>query len=203
MSGISGSGFALAGSGAVREHLVIERPTEDIDLFTSNQDVSRFGAAVAQVMSDLRRHGFEVEERRRAPQFARLHVCDSDRSEVDIDLGVDWREREPVTLEIGPVLSLPDAVGGKLSALYSRGEARDYLDVDAIRRDGRFSDNELITAAGERDPGFDLTMFARQLDAVQRLRPAQVARYAVSADELQAVKDRCLAWAEQLRVRPD
>lgn len=30
-------GFALAGSGAIREHGVIERPTEDVDLFTESQ----------------------------------------------------------------------------------------------------------------------------------------------------------------------
>lgn len=29
-------GFALAGSGAIRQHGVIERPTEDIDLFTAS-----------------------------------------------------------------------------------------------------------------------------------------------------------------------
>ena len=31
-------GFALAGSGAIREHGVIDRPTEDVDLFTANAD---------------------------------------------------------------------------------------------------------------------------------------------------------------------
>ena len=34
LSGIAGFGFALAGSGAIREHGVIDRPTEDVDLFT-------------------------------------------------------------------------------------------------------------------------------------------------------------------------
>ena len=28
------AGFALAGSGAIREHGLIDRPTEDVDLFT-------------------------------------------------------------------------------------------------------------------------------------------------------------------------
>ena len=117
-------GFALTGSGAIREHGLIERPTEDVDLFTTSQDVAAFGAAVEQVSGRLRRSGFGVEEVRRAPQCARLHVTTSDGLQLDVDLGVDWRQDAPVFLDVGPVLSLPDAVGNKVSALYGRGEAR-------------------------------------------------------------------------------
>lgn len=195
-------GFALAGSGAIREHGVIERPTEDVDLFTASQDVTAFSAAVDQVVDQLRGSGFEVEETRRAPQFARLHVATGDRLQLDVDLGVDWRRDDPVTLDVGPVLSLGDAVGNKISALYGRGEARDYLDVDAIRASGRFSDEQLVAAAAERDPGFEVGMFARQLAAATRIQVAQVARYGVSAEQLEAIKTRCARWAEALHNPP-
>lgn len=199
LSGLGRYGFALAGSGAVREHGVIDRPTEDIDLFTSRPDIGQFGAAVAQVIDDLRDHGYDVDESRRAPQFARLTVRGPEQLQVDIDLGVDWRERNPVNLELGPVLSLEDAVGNKVSALYSRGEPRDYLDVDAIRALGTFTDRELITAASERDAGFELEMFARQLEAARRVSVRDVEQYGIVAEALQAVKDRCLQWAARLR----
>jgi hypothetical protein len=39
-------GFALAGSGAIREHGVIDRPTEDVDLFTANADEEAFSVAI-------------------------------------------------------------------------------------------------------------------------------------------------------------
>lgn len=188
-------GFALAGSGAIREHGVIDRPTEDVDLFTPSQDVTEFGDAVDQVIEQLRGSGFSVEQTRGAPQYARLHVATGDSRRLDVDLGVDWRHDDPVRLDVGPVLSLADAVGSKVGALYSRAEARDYLDVDAIRRSGRFTDEQLVTAAGDRDPGFDVAMFAQQLAAAARLRPAQVARYGVTADQLEAIKARCVAWA--------
>lgn len=192
-------GFALAGSGAIREHGMIERPTEDVDLFTDSLDVSRFDRSVDQVIGQLRRSGYEVGEIQRVPRFARLHVATSDGLQLDVDLGVDWRHDDPVFLSVGPVLSVADAVGNKVSALYSRGEARDYLDVDAIRASDRFSDDQLITAAAERDAGFEVGMFAQQLAAASRLQPAQVARYGVTADQLEAVKARCLEWAETLR----
>jgi len=42
-------------------------------------------------------------------------------------------------------------------------------------------------------------MFAQQLAAASRLQVAQVARYGVTADQLEAVKTRCLQWSAALR----
>lgn len=192
-------GFALAGSGAIREHGMIDRPTEDVDLFTTSQDVTEFSAAVDQVTEQLRGSGFTVDQTRRAAQFARLHVATSDGRQLDVDLGVDWRQDDPVRLDVGPVLSLADAVGNKVSALYSRGEPRDYLDVDAILRSGRFTDEQLVTAAAERDAGFEVGMFAQQLAGVRRLTPRDVRGYGVTAEDLEEVKTRCTRWADTLQ----
>jgi hypothetical protein len=128
-----------------------------------------------------------------------LQVATPDGRTVDMDLAVDWRDREPVTLEIGPVLSIDDAVGSKVGALYSRTEARDYIDVDAIRATGRFSDVELIAAAVSRDDGFDVLMFASQLQQVQRITPDRFAEYGVDPAAVDALKDRFAAWAAELR----
>jgi hypothetical protein len=199
LAGIEQCGFALAGSGAIREHGVIERPTEDVDLFTARQDVEEFGSAVERVVMDLRGSGLTVEVSRRFAQFARLHVRSVAGLQLEIDLGVDWRQDDPVRLGVGPVLSLADAVGNKVSALYSRGEPRDYLDVDAIRASGRFTDEQLVAAAAERDPGFEVSMFAQQLDAARRITPADVDRYGVDDEQLRAIIVRCTHWAAQLR----
>jgi Xaa-Pro aminopeptidase len=69
---------------------------------------------------------------------------------LDVDLGVDQRQDEPVLLPVGPVLSIHDAVGSTVGALDSRDEVRDHLDFDAIRTPGRFSDEQPITAAACR-----------------------------------------------------
>lgn len=146
--------FALAGSGAIREHGIARRATADVDLFTSDTDSLAFREAIDDVVAHLRSVGLQVEERVRHERFARLTVTDAQANVVELDLGVDWRECEPVVLGIGPVLDIVDAVGNKVSALYSRAEARDYIDVDAIRRSGRVSDAQLLSSAAERDPGF-------------------------------------------------
>ena len=120
LKALGGTSFALAGSGAIREHGIIDRPTEDVDLFTSNVNIGDFGAAIDQVLDALRASGYGVEAGRRSDQFARLQVRAPNGQQVDIDMGMDWREAEPVILSIGPVLSLADAVGNKVSARLRR-----------------------------------------------------------------------------------
>lgn len=191
------SGFALAGSGAIREHGVISRMSEDVDLFTSNTNERAFAAAVERVIDALRSNGYTVELARRTEQFARLHVRTQADQQVDVDMGMDWREAEPVTLDVGPVLSIQDAIGNKVSALYSRAEARDFFDVDAIRTSGHYTDAQLIEAATERDPGFEASMFATQLKRVNRLTVDDLKEYGVDDTELDAIKERLNAWMAQ------
>lgn len=197
---LGGDGFVLAGSGAIREHGLVDRPTRDVDLFTDVTDPDRFAVAVDRLVSGLGEAGYEVEVVRRAPQFAQLRVATVRGEVVDVDLGVDWRAEPAAVLSVGPVLSEADAVGNKVSALYSRAAARDYLDVDAIRASGRFSDADLVTAAGERDAGFEVAMFATQLEQVRHLSLSRVARYGMGAEQLLAMQDRFRSWADELRA---
>ena len=193
------SGFALAGSGAIREHGVISRMSQDVDLFTSNTNERTFSTAVNRVIDALEASGYPVNLSRRTNQFARIRVSTGADQQVDIDMGMDWREVEPVTLDVGPVLSIQDAIGNKVSALYSRAEARDFFDVDAIRASGHYTDLQLVDAAAERDPGFEAGMFATQLDRVNRLTVDDLNEYGVDALELVAIKERLTAWAKALR----
>lgn len=199
---VAGDGFVLAGSGAIREHGLVDRPTRDVDLFTDVQDPDRFGAAVDRLMGGLGEDGYGVEAVRRAAQFAQLRVTTPQGELVDVDLGVDWRAEPAAVLSVGPVLSVADAVGNKVSALYSRAAPRDYLDVDAIRASGRFTDAALVAAAGERDAGFEVPMFATQLEQVRHLALSRVARYGMTSEQLVAMRDRFVRWAGVLRAEP-
>lgn len=117
---------------------------------------------------------------------------------VAVDLGIDWRSEPPTQLAVGPVLALRDAVGGKVTAVYSRGEARDLLDLDAIRGSGRFTDPDLLALATAHDPGFELGHFIAQLQWVNRIRPGRTSRYGIDAEHLDAIKTRITAWADEL-----
>lgn len=190
--------FALAGAGAIREHGIIDRQTKDVDLFTPLVDPDEFSNAVEQGVSALRKHGYAVHEAKRADLFARLKVEHPEGLEFDVDLAVDWRELPPVTLEVGPVLALRDVIGSKICALYGRIAPRDFLDVDAIRSAGIFSDPELIEIAAEHDTGFDSRMFAEQLHGVRNLTEKDVSEYNVTETQLERVKDRLSGWAQTI-----
>jgi hypothetical protein len=194
------AGFALAGSGAIREHGLIDRPTEDVDLFTVQQSQTCFATSLDRITAALRTAGYTVETRRRQDTFAQLTVISRQGRTTGVDLGVDWRAHPPVRFEVGPVLSIEDAVGNKVGALFSRAETRDYLDVDAIRRSGRYSDEELLDLARQADAGFDLEWFAQNLDNVERIQPEEVRVYGLSADQLDDVKTRTKAWASSVRL---
>lgn len=193
------AGFALAGSGAIREHGLIDRPTEDVDLFTAQQAESAFGRSLVRIIAVLRTAGYIVEIRRRYDMFAQFTAISAQGCSTEVDLGVDWRAHPPVLLEVGPVLALEDAVGNKVAALFSRAEARDYLDVDAIRRAGRYSDEDLLRFACESDAGFDLERFASNLENVDLIHPEEVCVYSITPDQLVAVKGRMKVWAAAIR----
>lgn len=195
---ISDSGFALAGSGAIREHGVIDRPTQDVDLFTPRVDAGAFEEAAAQVETAWRDAGLDVVARSRASRYAQFLVSPGGGAWTEVDLAVDWRAKDPVRLEVGPVLDLEDAIANKVSALYGRSAARDFLDVDAIRSSGRYTDEQLLLISEDRDPGFDRQLFARQLRQVGRIESGEVAVYGVAAQQWDRVQDRTLEWSQSI-----
>lgn len=192
------SRFALAGSGAIREHGLIDRPTEDVDLFTVQGAVQEFGPALDRIVHGLHEAGYKIDVHERRDSFARLSALGSDGVAIELDLGVDWRAQDPVMLDIGPVLSPDDAVGNKTAALFSRGEARDYLDVDRIRRSGQYTDECLLELAERADPGFDRKWFAHRLSTVDRLQQREVEPYGVTPQQLEDIKTRCRSWGKHL-----
>ncbi|PPF38521.1 hypothetical protein C5E05_05810 [Pseudoclavibacter sp. AY1H1] len=203
LSTLGPHGFALSGAGALREHGILERPTEDVDLFCEQKSDADFAAATARVEDALQDARFSSERVTDVPGFLRLRVTGADGDVVDVDLGCDYRVLAPVTLEVGPVLALEDAVGNKVAALFSRGEPRDFLDVDAIRRTGQFTDGQLLELAAARDGGFTVDWFAKRLASITRIAPERMRdRYLVDVDEFRATQARLVAWATTLASRP-
>ena len=199
LDAIGEDAFALAGSGAIREHGVILRATQDIDLCTNDTGTDRFASAVQRALAVLTGHGYQAVLARSAEQFARLAVTAVDGYQFEVDLGVDWRAHDPVRLEVGPILALEDAIANKIGALYSRCAARDYLDVDAIRRSGLFSDAQLLRLGVEHDPGFDPVIFAEQLGHVAGLRPGTLAEYGVTPQQLRCSTPADMACPDPAR----
>ena len=170
-------------------------------MFTAELSVPRFEAAVSRLVDVLRSLDFQVRPIRRGEGFAQLEVEGPAGDITPIDLGIDYRNDPPAQLEIGPVLSLEDAVANKVAALFSRSLVRDFLDVDSIRRSGAFTDEELIELGGRVDAGFDEGVFVHCLRSVARFEPGDVAPYGLDDRELDDVKRRTMKWATTLESK--
>jgi hypothetical protein len=171
LSAASGYGFCLAGGYAVQAHGFLDRPSEDVDLFTTSAAEEQFPDAVATVIAAYKGDG----------------------------LGIDWRQHQPVTLAIGPVLHPDDAVANKVCALFSGAQARDYIDVDAVLQSGRYTSDELLALAESHDPGFDEAVFVIALRAIRRLPAAEFTPYGLTVGDVSALTARMTQWADTLR----
>jgi hypothetical protein len=151
-------GFALGGGNALLAHGVITRPTQDVDLFTNQEDGVEPATGAIEIA--LREAGFEVDRRDKAAGLADIFpgmgeglaewiVTAPDGGQMMLQLAYFEREREPVAMDIGPVLDLEDVAGGKVCALAGRVEPRDYADTAEMLE--RFSPEQLIGFARRLD----------------------------------------------------
>jgi hypothetical protein len=193
-------GFALAGGYALQAHQLVDRMSEDIDMFTDRFDAEGFNRAVEAISNAYRREGFEVLLVRGADAFARLQVTDPGPGQVaTVDLASDFRQLEPVRFSIGPVLAEQDAVASKVAAVFSRGEARDYIDLVGILDSGRWSREELMRLGAQIDAGFSKGWFAEALSGVDRFLDEEFAGYGVDAETINHVREEMRDWSLHLQ----
>ncbi|ABP53057.1 hypothetical protein Strop_0576 [Salinispora tropica CNB-440] len=190
-------GFALAGGYAVQAAGLLERPSEDLDLFTAWDRRNEFTAAVTAVVHVYRDDSLTVETKRQYDTFARLAVTDGIRASK-VELRVDWRANEPILMAIGPVPHPDDAVANKMSALYGRAFARDFIDLDATLRSGRYTHDALLALARRADRGFDPRTFADALGQATQLDPDDFAQYGVTGPVLDNLRGRFAEWRREL-----
>ncbi|WP_227997518.1 hypothetical protein [Nocardia australiensis] len=150
------------------------------------------------VIAAFEQNGMAVDVVRRTPDLVQMTVTYLDGHAAKVDLGVFWRSRSPILLEVGPVLHPDDAVAGKMDALFNRWAPRDYLDVDAILVSGHYTREKLLTIATEHNPGFDRTMFAESLSYLRRIPDRDLTPYEVAVADVTAMRQRFAEWETEL-----
>jgi hypothetical protein len=186
-------GFVLGGGVAWLINGLVQRPTEDVDLFTDT--AGGVAAAAGQVTAALIAAGYEVEHEQQDELFdgmaedlqeflvktpgraLRLTLCRLDR------------HRAPVVMDLGPVMHLDDLVATKVAALINRREVRDYIDVAAALQ--RYPLNRMLALAHAADPALDPADIAEAGRYLDRLDDARFAVYGVAAAQ---VRDRLRVW---------
>ena len=156
-----------------------------------------FDTAARAIVDAYLASGLSVTAERRHDTFIRLTVSDGAQS-ATVDLGVDTRAHEPIRTPIGPVLHPDDAVAKKLRALYERAYARDFVDIDAVVRSGRYDRPALLRLAERSDITFDRRVFAAALAQAQVLDSGYFGQCGLVGEELDGLRHRFAVWHAEL-----
>jgi Nucleotidyl transferase AbiEii toxin, Type IV TA system len=195
-------GFALGGGNALIAHGVIDRPTEDVDLFTDREH--GVAAAADGVEAALRKAGYTAERQDKTAGLADVFegmgeglaewiITAPDGREMALQMAYFDRDRQPVLMEFGPVLDLEDVLGGKVAALASRSVERDYIDVAAALARG-YSIAQLTGLALALDPGLSAEDFADAGQRLDRLADDRFARYGLTPQDVARLREQFAAW---------
>jgi len=188
------AGFLLAGGAALVAQGLSDRPTQDLDFFTSpaGGDVTSARAGLQQKAEKL---GWSCSVIRDHATFCRL-ILTSDGREVLVDLAVDSRPEQPPTVSfLGPTFSLEELAARKTIALFDRAEARDFADVFVLA--ARFNREDLLTWASSVDAGFDREVFVQMVATLARFADDDLP---VPDGQAPAVRAFFAQWAADLRA---
>ena len=185
---------------------VISRPTQDVDLFTDNEHGVE--AAAAAVEAALRSAGFQPERQDQVAGLADMFpgmgeglaewiVTSPDGAQMVLQLAYFDRGRDPVVMDIGPVLDLEDVVGGKVCALASRVEPRNCADVAAAL--DRYTPAQLIWFARRLDPGLTGQDFADAGLRLDQMDDRVFAEIGLNRHDMTRLRERLAAWPRTAR----
>jgi len=196
-------GFALAGGNALMAHGIIDRATSDVDLFTDQEGGVEAAAGAAE--EALKSAGFTVERRDDTGGLADIWeglgegmaewIVTRRGEQTLLQMSFFERRGRTVRMNMGPVLSLEDAVAGKVAALASRAEVRDLVDTAAALE--RWSPEQLIVMARRQDPGLRLEDFFDAGSRLDGLQDAAFTRFGLSAAAITRLRARFGSWPRE------
>ncbi|WP_020121232.1 nucleotidyl transferase AbiEii/AbiGii toxin family protein [Streptomyces canus] len=190
--------LALAGGYAVQAHGLGARPSQVLDFATRH--LASMTDIVPRLADGLRGKGWTFAVVDVRPLKARLLVSDPDSREAcEVDLLKEALARQPVVMDVGPVVDLEDLVVMKVRALGDRGLPRDVIDVHATCR--YYSVIELEQLGARDESEFDLVELRDRLESVVWVSDEEFAAYGLSPDEIAELRQWALDRESDLGLR--
>lgn len=166
----SSNGYLLTGGGALLVSGLSSRPTRDLD-FMGSRGLTAVNILAEQFMQQCRATNWAVEEIQIDNDFARMLVSHAESLVVDIVLDSP-AVLAPDMSEVGPVLAGLELAARKLSALFSRAEARDFADVYVLCQ--QFERSEILDCSRHIDLGINDVDLAEALRTIGRFRTTEI-----------------------------
>ncbi|MGW2636342.1 hypothetical protein [Streptomyces sp. NPDC001348] len=190
----------LAGGYALQAHGLLQRPHANVDLAVeSTEPMERIARALGDALTA---RGREVTLRDADPLSAHLSVTDPQTGAPATALALHketfWSP--PVPTPFGPALSLDDAVGTKIRALYDRGLAVDLIDARAASAHFSRPELEELARRHARDE-FDLPTLQSRLEGMDYYADSAFTAYGLTGDEVTEVRAWALAWSTDIAER--
>jgi len=184
--------FLLAGGLALAAHGLSERPTEDLDTFTSRvRDVTTAFEAFVVAAGE---RGWSIQVVQASDTFVRLEVVGEDSLLVDIALDAA-PGLPPVMSILGPTFAPEELAGRKLLALFDRAMPRDFVDVYRLAQ--LWKPGHLIEWAQAIDAGFDLVVLITAMGQLDALSDADLP---IRDSEVQGLRTFFHSWRKQLEA---
>lgn len=187
--------FYLTGGAALVGFYFGHRKTEDLDLFTLEDEIESGFAIVREVAKSL---DAAIESIITSPDFRRLLVKRGDEA-VIVDLVREYVfQLEPEKREINGIrIDSPDEIlANKLCTLLSRSEIRDLVDVQALENAG-FSLENALKVAAKKETGLSPAQLAWVLNQIKFGDDARLPSD-ISADELRDYLNNLIDRLKQL-----
>ncbi|MFJ5968684.1 hypothetical protein [Streptomyces sp. NPDC093060] len=191
--------LVLAGGYALQAHGLLERPHANLDFATESAEaMDRIAGAVGAALEARAR---PVRAGAVTALTAQLTVTDPPTGEpcvLVLHKEVFW---QPAALtEYGPALSLEDAVGTKIRALYDRGAAVDLIDAQAAATRFSLPDLEELGRRHAHDP-FDLPTLQSRLTGTDWYADADFVRYGLTEPQVTALRAWAQHWSDDIAER--
>ncbi|SOD85093.1 nucleotidyl transferase AbiEii/AbiGii toxin family protein [Streptomyces sp. Ag109_G2-15] len=191
--------LVLAGGYALQAHGLLERPHANLDFATESVEVmDRIAGAVGAA---LEARGRQVRVGAGTVLTAQLTVTDPPTGEpCALALHKEAFWQPPQLTEYGPTLSLEDAVGTKIRALYDRGAAVDLIDAQAAATRFSLPDLEELGRRHAHDP-FDLPTLQSRLTGTDWYADADFVRYGLSEPQVNDLRAWAQRWSDDIAER--
>lgn len=191
------SGFFLSGGAALAGFYLGHRVTEDLDLFTLNDEIQRGFEILREVGAEL---DAKVEPLQTSPDFRRFLVSrDGDAVVIDLVREYVYQSAENKRIINGIRVDTAEEIfANKLAALLSRSEIRDLVDIYKLEKAG-YAFEPALRAAAKKDSGLSAGQLAWVLGSISLSDSADLPGE-VSVEEIRQYLNEVILRLQQLAL---